>query len=65
MDQQQSKLFSLSKEISGFGTISIKGRLLKHGFGQLLEAIKLGEIREGDVILAEAIDRMDDFQKHK
>lgn len=46
------------KKFQDLGRSASKGDHLKHGFGQLLEAIKLGEIREGDVILVEAIDRI-------
>lgn len=40
------------------GRSASKGDHLKHGFGKLLEAIDQGEIKSGDVILVEAIDRI-------
>lgn len=46
------------KKFQDLGRSASKGDHLKHGFGQLLEAIKLGEVGEGDVILVEAIDRI-------
>ncbi|MCE1061458.1 recombinase family protein [Pseudomonas alloputida] len=46
------------KKFQDLGRSASKGEHLKHGLGQLLEAIKQGEIKEGDVILVEAIDRI-------
>ncbi len=39
------------------GRSGASGEHLKHGFGRLLEAIEMGRIKEGDVILIESIDR--------
>ncbi|WP_123532109.1 recombinase family protein [Pseudomonas fluorescens] len=46
------------KKFEDLGRSASKGDHLKHGFGKLLEAIEQGEIKEGDVILVEAIDRI-------
>lgn len=46
------------KKFEDLGRSASKGDHLKHGFGQLLEAINQGEIKDGDVILVEAIDRI-------
>lgn len=51
------------KKFQDLGRSASKGDHLKHGFGQLLEAIKQGEIKEGDVILVEAIDRIGRLQE--
>lgn len=46
------------KKFEDLGRSASKGDHLKHGFGKLLEAIQQGEIKDGDVILVEAIDRI-------
>ncbi|MDT3422155.1 DNA invertase Pin-like site-specific DNA recombinase/endogenous inhibitor of DNA gyrase (YacG/DUF329 family) [Pseudomonas protegens] len=51
------------KKFEDLGRSASKGDHLKHGFGQLLEAINQGEIKEGDVILVEAIDRIGRLQE--
>ena len=46
------------KKFEDLGRSASKGDHLKHGFGKLLDAIQQGEIKDGDVILVEAIDRI-------
>lgn len=40
------------------GKSAFKGKNLEHGFGLILNAIELGEVKAGDYILVEAIDRI-------
>ena len=55
-DNPDYKLYP--KKFEDLGRSASKGDHLKHGFGMLLDAIQQGEIKDGDVILVEAIDRI-------
>jgi DNA invertase Pin-like site-specific DNA recombinase len=52
----QIKLSSISAKDEGKS--GYKGEHLNHGLGKILKAIKSGEIKKGDYVLVEAIDRI-------